>query len=156
VFLLQRFIKDSLQRLAEDGSMKLNTTLRDAALENAKAGRPVPLFAFVVATWFRYLVGVDEQGRAIEIKDPRLPELQPLARAYFGVTDAECNARINGNTGAKKWTLRARTNEPPLTLLETVFGEELTGVDAVTAAVHTACMEIAMTSARSAMINLLI
>jgi len=159
-----RYIKDTLQRLAEDGSMKLCTTLRDAAFENATAGRPVPFFAFVVATWFRYLVGVDEQGSPIMIKDPRLTELQPLARACFGVTAADCEAQIeayklslengNGDGDGSQWPVKAPA-EPPVALLELVFGEELSSIAAVAAAVHTSCVEVATTSTRAAMSKLL-
>jgi len=158
VDLLKRFsnpyIKDTLQRLAEDGSMKLCTTLRDAALENAEAGRPVPIFAFVVATWLRYLVGVDEQGAAIEIKDPRLPELQPLARACYGVSSADCDASGSSGGDGGTWPVRAPA-EPPLALLALVFGEELAGNVEVAAAVHAACVAVATSSTRAAMLKLL-
>lgn len=148
--------------------MKLCTTLRDAALENATAGRPVPFFAFVVATWFRYLVGVDEQGAPIMIKDPRLTELQPLARACFGVTAADCDAQIeayklslensngngNGDGDGNQWPVKAPA-EPPVALLELVFGEELSSIGAVSTAVHKSCVEVATTSTRAAMNKLL-
>jgi mannitol-1-phosphate/altronate dehydrogenase len=78
------YIKDTLQRLAEDGSQKLVTTMRDAALENAEAGRSVKGFAVVAATFARYLVGTDEGGEAIAISDPRKDELTALAREMFG------------------------------------------------------------------------
>lgn len=95
------FIKDSLQRLAEDGSMKLVTTMRDAALENAKAGRQVPFFSFLVASWIRYLVGVDEKADEIEIKDPKKPQLMPLARKIFNYDpDAHSGPTV---TIAKTW-----------------------------------------------------
>merc|ERR1719230_1666787 len=86
--LIKRFsnpyIKDTLLRLAEDGSQKLVTTMRDSTLENAAAGRPVRIFCLVVASWLRFLVGVDTEGCPIEgCKDPRLEELQAIAQAIL-------------------------------------------------------------------------
>ncbi len=85
------FIKDTVQRLAEDGSNKLLTTMRDPALANAAAGRPVTLFCFVVATWIRYLCAFDEAGADIEIKDTspdKVASMTAAAQGIFGVGGA--------------------------------------------------------------------
>jgi len=133
--LVQRFsnpyIKDTLLRLAEDGSMKLVTTMRDAALENVKAGEPVGLFCFVVASWIRFLVGFDENGESITIKDPRLDELQPMARAIFGLS--------NGTRAVTPPT------EPPIAFIKTAFGAELAAQPPVTEGVLNMLRTVATT-----------
>lgn len=73
------FIQDDLLRLSEDGSLKFLTTMRDAALMNASSGRPIRGFATAVALWIRFLLGFDESGEPIAIKDPRGEDLTKLA-----------------------------------------------------------------------------
>lgn len=92
--LLKRFsnpyIKDTVQRLAEDGSNKLLTTMRDSALANGKAGKSVKYFSFVIATWLRYLCGFDENGEVITITDTspeKVSNMQKQARRIFTVDD---------------------------------------------------------------------
>ena len=134
------YIKDTLQRLAEDGSQKLVTTMRDAANENSAAGRPTPFFAFVVATWMRYLVGVDEQGAPIEIRDPRAAELTAMAREVFG---------------APGGTLPVRPPvEPPVAFLRAVFGDTLAEDAAIAAAVLSALQALATSNTRDVMAKL--
>ena len=102
--LLDRFsnphIEDTLLRLAEDGSQKLQTTMRPVLLDHFSAGqvsatsatrafrghlaayaRPaVALLAWLqefrvmsiaIGAWIRFMTGIDEQGEAIHgVKDP--------------------------------------------------------------------------------------
>jgi fructuronate reductase/mannitol 2-dehydrogenase len=83
--LLYRFanpaIADTLDRLCRRGSTKmphhLLPTLRQAVAE----GRPHALLTLAVAAWFRYLRGIDRDGRPVRIEDARAEELQALARA---------------------------------------------------------------------------
>jgi len=131
------YIKDTLQRLAEDGSQKLVTTMRDAALQNAGAGRPTPLFALVVATWVRYLTGIDEQGGAIEIKDPRAEELTTMARQIFGCRGGQLPV--------------SAPKEAPVAFLRSVFGQELAACQPIVKAVHSALTDIASTSTLDAL-----
>ena len=45
----------------------------------SRAGRSGSL-SFVVASWFRYLAGTDDRGRALPINDPMADRLGDLAR----------------------------------------------------------------------------
>ena len=105
--LIERFanphIKDTLLRLAEDGSQKLQTTMRDVLLEQLDAGRSFDTMSLAIGGWIRFMTGTDEQGQPIGgIKDPhaaRLRELslaivahptnatvKPLLQEFFGAT----------------------------------------------------------------------
>jgi len=81
--LLERFanpsIKDQVQRLAEDGSTKTSTTWAPVILDHIADKRDTPLMALAVASWIRYMAGVDDLGNPITITDPRADELKPLA-----------------------------------------------------------------------------
>lgn len=134
------YIKDMLQRLAEDGSQKLVTTMRDAALENQKAGRSNRCFAFVVATWVRYLVGVDEQGAPIEIKDPLAAELTALARDIF-------------NSPEGTLPLSPPQAGPVTALLRRVFGDQLVANDAVVGQINAALADVVATSTLASMMK---
>jgi mannitol-1-phosphate/altronate dehydrogenase len=73
-------IADQLERLCRRGSTKMADYVLPSLHEAAAAGRPRELLTFTVAAWCRYLTGSDLDGRPIEVQDPRLDELQPLAR----------------------------------------------------------------------------
>jgi mannitol 2-dehydrogenase len=73
-------IRDTLARLAFDGSERLPKWLLPVIRENLAAGRDVRLSAAVVASWARYAEGVDEQGRPIEVVDSRRDSLMANAR----------------------------------------------------------------------------
>jgi mannitol 2-dehydrogenase len=73
-------IRDTLARLAFDGSERLPKWLLPVIRENLAAGRDVRLSAAVVASWARYAEGVDEQGRPIEVVDSRRESLMANAR----------------------------------------------------------------------------
>eukprot|EP00922_Rhytidocystis_sp_ex-Travisia-forbesii_P009958 GHVS01014574.1.p1 GENE.GHVS01014574.1~~GHVS01014574.1.p1 ORF type:complete len:629 (+),score=128.26 GHVS01014574.1:440-2326(+) len=81
--LVERFgnklIKDSLARIAEDGSTKFFNTMRDAILELISEHRHIYCSAFALACFLMYMTGVDEQLQPIEVKDPKHQELQALA-----------------------------------------------------------------------------
>jgi fructuronate reductase/mannitol 2-dehydrogenase len=49
--------------------------------EAVERGRPHAGLTLAVAAWFRYLRGVDFEGREIEVDDRLRETLQPLARA---------------------------------------------------------------------------
>jgi mannitol 2-dehydrogenase len=73
-------IRDTLARLAFDGSERLPKWLLPVIRENLAAGREVRRSAAVVACWARYAEGVDEQGRPIEVVDRRRDSLVANAR----------------------------------------------------------------------------
>jgi fructuronate reductase len=72
--LLRRFanpaIKHRTWQIAMDGSQKLPQRLLAPIRANLAAGRPIATAALAVAAWMRYARGVDEKGRAIDIRDP--------------------------------------------------------------------------------------
>ncbi|SFL56124.1 mannitol dehydrogenase family protein [Geodermatophilus ruber] len=82
--LIERFsnpaVRDTLARLAFDGSERIPKWLLPVIRENLAAGGEVRRSAAVVASWARYAEGVDEQGRPIEVADRRREELVARAR----------------------------------------------------------------------------
>lgn len=82
--LLTRFsnpqIGDRLQRLCGRGSTKMPAYLLPSLQEALEQGLPHQKLTLAVAAWFRYLSGVDFEGRRIEVNDQMAAELQPLAR----------------------------------------------------------------------------
>ncbi|SDD23595.1 mannitol 2-dehydrogenase [Geodermatophilus telluris] len=77
--LIERFanpaIRDTLARLAFDGSERLPKWLLPVVRDNLAAGGEVARSAAVVAGWARYSEGVDEQGAPIPIADRRRERL---------------------------------------------------------------------------------
>jgi mannitol 2-dehydrogenase len=73
-------IRDTLARLAFDGSERLTKWLLPVVRDNLAAGGEVRRSAAVVAGWARYSEGVDEQGEPIEIADRRRDTLMATAR----------------------------------------------------------------------------
>jgi fructuronate reductase/mannitol 2-dehydrogenase len=83
--LQERFLNpaigDRLERLCRNGSTKVPAHLL-ASIHDAQAKRrPYGLLTLAVAAWCRYLRGVDERGRRIDVDDPRADVLGALARA---------------------------------------------------------------------------
>jgi mannitol-1-phosphate/altronate dehydrogenase len=83
--LLKRFanpaIADQLYRLCRRGSTKMPHHLLPSLREALAGGLPHALLTLAVAAWFRYLRGVDADGRPLVIDDPRGERLQRLALA---------------------------------------------------------------------------
>jgi mannitol 2-dehydrogenase len=81
--LIERFsnpaIRDTLARLAFDGSERITKWLLPAVRENLAAGGEVRRSAAIIAGWARYCEGVDEEGRPIEVVDRRRDELTARA-----------------------------------------------------------------------------
>lgn len=73
-------VRDTLARLAVDGSERLTKFLLPVVRENLAAGGDVRRAATVVAGWARFCEGVDEQGRPIEVADRRRHTLMANAR----------------------------------------------------------------------------
>ncbi|CAM9207315.1 unnamed protein product [Chrysoparadoxa australica] len=82
--LIERFsnpyVKDKCTRLAEDGSKKMQNTMRDGAVELVREGLPITFIALANAAWIRYMTGEDEQGKPTLINDPAGEELTALAK----------------------------------------------------------------------------
>ncbi len=73
-------VRDTLARLAFDGSERLPKWLLPVIRENLAAGGEVRRSIAVVAGWARYAEGVDEQGEPIDVVDRRRDELMARAR----------------------------------------------------------------------------
>jgi mannitol 2-dehydrogenase len=82
--LIARFsnpaIRDTLARLAFDGSERIPKWLLPVIRENLAAGGEIRRSAAVVASWARYCEGADEQGQPIEVVDRRRDRLMANAR----------------------------------------------------------------------------
>lgn len=82
--LLKRFANPALHhrtwQIAMDGSQKLPQRLLSAMQDRLAKNLPIATHALAVAGWMRYVAAVDEQGRAIDVRDPLAAELASLAR----------------------------------------------------------------------------
>ena len=81
--LIERFanptIKDTLARLATDGSDRMPKFVLPSVRDAVVKGSPHRLLTLTVAAFIRYLRGIDEQGQPIALNDARADELRPLA-----------------------------------------------------------------------------
>jgi fructuronate reductase len=82
--MLERFGNRDLRhrtwQIAMDGTQKLPQRLLASIRDNLAAGRPIRVATLGVASWMRYVRGVDERGAAIDVRDPLAAELARLAR----------------------------------------------------------------------------
>ena len=108
--LLARFRNPALRhrtwQIAMDGSQKLPQRLLATARTRIAAGQPIDRIALGVAAWMRYVVGRDEHGRAIDVRDPLAARLKTIA-------DRE--------------GLQAQRLAPALINVGEVFGDDLVG-----------------------------
>jgi fructuronate reductase len=92
--LLARFRNRALRhrtaQIAADGSQKLPQRLLEPLRAARSAGRPAPHLVLAVAGWMRHVVGVDERGAPVELRDPLLPRLREAAAP--GPTDPRATA----------------------------------------------------------------
>jgi mannitol 2-dehydrogenase len=100
--LLPRFanahVRDTLARLCAESSDRIPKWLLPVVRDNLRSGGPVRFSAAIVASWARYAEGFDEQGRPIDVVDPRADTLIPIARSQR--TDASAflaNRSVFGN-----------------------------------------------------------
>jgi fructuronate reductase len=81
--LLKRFSNPALHhrtwQIAMDGSQKLSQRLLGAMQDRLAKGLPIATHALAVAGWMRYVSGVDERGRPIDVRDPLAGEFAALA-----------------------------------------------------------------------------
>jgi len=119
--LLTRFRNPGLRhrcwQIAMDGSQKLPQRLLGTIRDRLKSGAPIDALALGVAAWMRYVTGVDENGGAIDVRDPLKDELR--ARA--------------GQAG-----LEATRLAPALLGIERIFGRDLPADPRFTGAVTAA------------------
>ena len=83
--LLERFENPALRhrtwQIAMDGSQKLPQRLLATARERLAASAPIARLALAVAGWMRYVTGIDELGRAIDVRDPLAARLGAIVDA---------------------------------------------------------------------------
>ena len=83
--LMQRFanetIKDPALRICMDGSGKMPKFVLPSINEQLERGGPIRRLTLCVASWCRFLSGVDEQGAEIPIQDPQAERLKQAATA---------------------------------------------------------------------------
>jgi len=83
--LIERFsnpsIRDQLPRLGTEGSARVPKFVLPSIVEPLTRGGSIRSLSFVVASWFRYLAGTDDRGRALPISDPMADRLRELARS---------------------------------------------------------------------------
>lgn len=100
--LLARFRNPALRhrtwQIAMDGSQKLPQRLLGTIRARLAKGEKIDRLALGIAAWMRYVTGVDEHGRAIDVRDPLAARLKAIAEregldaarlapALAGVTD---------------------------------------------------------------------
>ncbi|THD57692.1 MAG: mannitol dehydrogenase family protein [Bradyrhizobium sp.] len=78
--LLARFRNRALHhrtwQIAMDGSQKLPQRILEPIRDRLAKGLPIERHALVVAGWMRYVTGVDERGRLIDVRDPLLQSIR--------------------------------------------------------------------------------
>ena len=81
--LIERFRNPALKhrtwQIAMDGSQKLPQRLLSVVRQRIAQGGSFELAALAVAAWMRYVTGEDEQGGAIDVRDPLAGRLASLA-----------------------------------------------------------------------------
>jgi fructuronate reductase len=89
--LLGRFSNPALKhrtwQIAMDGSQKLPQRMLGTVRDQLAAGAPFPRLAMGIAGWMRYVTGIDERGRPIDVRDPLAERLRDLADAAGPVAD---------------------------------------------------------------------
>ncbi len=89
--LLERFSNPALKhrtwQIAMDGSQKLPQRLLGTIRDRLAAGGSITRLTLGVAAWMRYVTGVDEDGEAIDVRDPLA--LRMMAIAADAGEDAE-------------------------------------------------------------------
>lgn len=103
-------IRHRTWQIAMDGSQKLPQRILGTLSENLAAGRPSPNLCLAVAAWMRYVGGVDEAGRPIEVKDPIAAQLRALSDS--GKTPTEKVAALLTVTEVFPPALAAKLSDP--------------------------------------------
>ncbi|MDE4081848.1 MULTISPECIES: mannitol dehydrogenase family protein [Enterobacter cloacae complex] len=134
--LIERFANPALQhrtwQIAMDGSQKLPQRMLDGIRVHLARQTPWPLLALGVAGWMRYVSGTDDQGNAIDVRDPLSEKFRAIAEAS---SDAE---RVNA-----------------LLTLKEIFGDDLPQNPVFVDEIAGAYRRIARLGARQAVIETL-
>ena len=136
--LLSRFANTAIRhrtwQIAMDGSQKLPQRLLHSIRELLVQGRSIRCLALAVAAWIRYVGGLDEQGRPIDVRDPLAGRLRS-ALDGAGPDPARRVAAVLG--------------------VEAVFGAELPRVDTFVASVSDAYVLLLARGARATAAHIL-
>ncbi len=93
--LIERFKNPALKhrtwQIAMDGSQKLPQRLLGTIRDRLSVSAPIRRLSLGVAAWMRYVAGTDENGTAIDVRDPMADRLQEIANKAEG--SAEVLAR---------------------------------------------------------------
>ncbi len=73
-----RAIAHRTYQIAMDGTQKLPQRLLEPATEALADGSKAETYAIAVAAWMRYALGIDRNGKAYELRDPRAAEIAAL------------------------------------------------------------------------------
>ena len=83
--LIERFanpaIRDQLSRIGIYGSSGIPKFVLPSIEEQLQRRGPIKLLSFTVASWFRFLGGLDESGKEMPMLDPLAPTLRQRAKA---------------------------------------------------------------------------
>ncbi|MFZ0708446.1 MAG: mannitol dehydrogenase family protein [Terrimicrobiaceae bacterium] len=83
--LIERFanpaIRDQLSRIGIYGSSGIPKFVLPSIEEQLKRGGPIKLLSFTIASWFRYLNGLDESGKEMPMLDPMASKLRERAKS---------------------------------------------------------------------------
>jgi fructuronate reductase len=86
--VLQRFANPALRhrtwQICMDGSQKLPQRLLGTIRDRLAGGLEITRAALGVAAWMRYVAGVDEHGRSIDVRDPLATRLRTAAQRADG------------------------------------------------------------------------
>jgi fructuronate reductase len=115
-----------------DGSQKLPQRLLGSIRDRLAAGLAVDRLAMGVAGWMRYVTGIDEQGKPIDVRDPLSTRLRSMA---------------------DEAGLKAERLAPALLNVREIFGD-LADDPRFRAAVQTALARIIATGAKAAVADL--
>jgi len=89
--LIERFQNRALQhrtwQIAMDGSQKLPQRLLGTIRDLLAQGRPIDRHALAVAAWMRYVTGMNEAGRPVDVRDPMAAELAALTASAGPVAE---------------------------------------------------------------------
>lgn len=134
--LLERFSNPALRhrtwQIAMDGSQKLPQRMLDSIRYHLAHGSDWRHLALGVAGWMRYVLGVDEQGNAIDVVDPLIAQLQTINQRY-----PAGNERVSA-----------------LLAISTIFGADLPANTAFVSGVQQAYQQLCQAGARAAVESL--
>ena len=81
--LLERYENPALRhrtwQICMDGSQKLPQRLLGTIRDRLAAGAPIERLVMGVAGWMRYVTGIDEHGKPIDVRDPLSARLRAIA-----------------------------------------------------------------------------